>query len=95
MLVTAIVKDNNLIIPNIDVSQLPNQPNEFGMVQLDLSYLNNPIKIDKPLLNNIDKKRKKLTVDEMLQKMTFQTDKHATVEEMNESIAKAYENWEV
>lgn len=93
MLVTAIVKDNNLIIPNIDVSQLPNQPNEFGMVQLDLSYLNNPIKIDKPLLNHTEK-RKKLTVDEMLQKMTFQTDKHATIEEMNESIAKAYEHWE-
>lgn len=34
-----------------------------------------------------------MTVDEALKAMTFKTDKVATIEEMNESIAKAFENW--
>lgn len=36
----------------------------------------------------------KLTVDEAFNAITIKTDKHATVEQMNESIAHAFENWQ-
>ena len=35
-----------------------------------------------------------MTVDEALKAMTFKTDKVATIEDMNDSIANAFKNWD-
>ena len=45
-------------------------------------------------MSSIKAENQKLTVDEAFNAITIKTDKHATVEEMNESIAKAFENWQ-
>ena len=45
-------------------------------------------------MSSIKAENQKLTVDEAFDAITIKTDKHATVEEMNESIAKAFENWQ-
>lgn len=50
MLVTAIVKGNNLIIPNIAVDLLPQQPDEFGMVTFDLPLVDTKALKSKSLL---------------------------------------------
>lgn len=39
MLATAIVKYNNLIIPNIDLSNIHNQIDDFGRVKIELNFL--------------------------------------------------------
>lgn len=35
-----------------------------------------------------------MSIDEILKTMTIKTDKVATIEEMNESIVKAFKNWD-
>lgn len=35
-----------------------------------------------------------MTVDEVLKAITIKTDKVATIEDMNEGIAKAFKNWD-
>lgn len=42
----------------------------------------------------IDKVENKVTVDEALKAITIKTDKVATIEDMNESIANAFKNWD-
>ena len=56
MLVTAIVKGNNLIIPNIDIDLLPQQPDEFGMVDMELSFSQQTASFSKEHLQNSDTK---------------------------------------
>lgn len=92
MLATAIVKDNNLIIPNIDLSTFHGQIDEFGMVEIDLNFLNKSKKLTEPKLKNILKKH--LSVADVSGSLKDKTTVKATIEEMNDSIAQAYKNWE-
>lgn len=39
MLVTAVVKDNSLIISNIDLSDLEGEIDEYGMIQVEINFL--------------------------------------------------------
>lgn len=87
MQVTAIIKNNTLIIPNVDLSQLAPYADHHGMIEFDPDILT--------MLVKPKSTQEKLSLNELLQKMTIKTNKVATVEEMNESIAKAYENREV
>lgn len=87
MQVTAIIKNNTLIIPNVDLSQLAPYADHHSMIEFDPDILT--------MLVKPKSTQEKLSLNELLQKMTIKTNKVATVEEMNESIAKAYENREV
>lgn len=92
MLATAIVKDNNLIIPNIDLSAFHGQIDEFGMVEINLNFLNKAKKLTKPKPKNTLKKH--LSVADVAGSLQHKTTITATIEEMNDSIAQAYKNWE-
>ncbi|MFW2178055.1 MULTISPECIES: hypothetical protein [unclassified Moraxella] len=61
----------------------------------------NPFKSDNPSFDVTELKNaksnpkdEKLTVDELLNAITIKTDKVATIEDMNDSIAKAFKNWQ-
>lgn len=83
MQMTAQIQNNTLIVQNFDLNKLMPFADKNGFIELDFS-------ITPPF----EKEKKSLSVDELLNKITIKTDKVATIDEMNESIAKAYENWE-
>ncbi len=43
--------------------------------------------------SSIDEDEIKLSVDELIDEMDFQTDKKLTIEEMDKGVAKAFVNW--
>ncbi|STZ07272.1 Uncharacterised protein [Moraxella caprae] len=91
MQVTAIIQNNTLIIPNVDLSQLKLLADENGLIHFDLPILDRV----KPTQAEIPKPSKKLSLAELLAKKTIKTDIVATIEEMNESIAEVYASREI
>lgn len=85
MQMTAQIQNNTLIVQNFDLSKLMPFADKNGFIDFDFSILTKAL----------EKETKSLSVDELLTKMTIKTDKVATIDDMNESIAKADENWEV
>lgn len=88
MQVTAIIQNDTLIIPNLDLSQLKPLADRYGLVKLDLSMLDS-------LFNQEPAVKKTLSIREMGGGLANKTDIKATIEEMNASIAQAYKHWEV
>ncbi|STY90362.1 hypothetical protein LP109_01460 [Moraxella bovis] len=86
--VTAVIQNNTLIIPNVDLSQLKLLADENGLICFDLPILDRV----KPTQAEIPKPSKKLSLAELLAKKTIKSDIVATVEEMNESIGQVYAN---
>lgn len=87
MQVTAIIQNNSLIIPNIDLSQFQQSANEYGLITLDVSILQTSATAE-----NAEKNVR--AIHEIAGALANKTNIKATVEEMNESIARAYEHWE-
>lgn len=96
MQVTAIIQNNSLIIPNIDLSQFQQSANEYGLITLDVSILQTSATAENAEKNvrTIHETDEKLSVQQLLNAVSIKTDITATIEEMNESIARAYEHWE-
>lgn len=96
MQVTAIIQNNSLIIPNIDLSQFQQSANEYGLITLDVSILQTSATAENAEKNvrAIHETDEKLSVQQLLNAVSIKTDITATIEEMNESIARAYEHWE-
>lgn len=90
MQVTAIIQNNTLIIPNLDLSQLAKFADKNGLIEIDLPILDEI----KQHTNISTDDGTKLSVQQLLGEMTIQTNKVATIDDMNDSIAKAYEKWE-
>lgn len=89
MQVTAIIQNNTLIIPNLDLSQLAKFADKNGLIEINLPILDE-IKYQTEVSTDNETK---LSVQQ-LDAMTIQTDKVATIDDMNKSIAQAYEKWE-
>lgn len=96
MQVTAIIQNNSLIIPNIDLSQFQQSANEYGLIILDVSILQTSATAENAEKNvrTIHETDERLSVQQLLNAVSIKTDITATIEEMNESIARAYEHWE-
>lgn len=90
MQVTAIIQNNTLIIPNLDLSQLAKFADKNGLIEINLPILDE-IKYHTEVSTDNETK---LSVQQLIDAMKIQTDKVATIDDMNESIAQAYEKWE-
>lgn len=85
MRVTALIQNNTLIIPNVDVSHLQALADKNGLIEFDLPILDTVKSTVKP----------KKTIQELAGGLAHKTTVVATIEEMNESIAEVYANREV
>lgn len=91
MQVTALIQNDTLIIPNVDLSHLKPLADENGLIRFDLPILDT-VQVTP---NETPEPNKKLSLAELLAKKTIKTDIVATVEEMNESIGQVYANREI
>ena len=91
MQVTALIQNNTLIIPNVDLSQLAPYADNHGMIEFDQSLLEMLIQLKvakKPI-------KKGKSIQELAGGLANKTTVVATVEEMNESIGQVYAGREI
>lgn len=86
MQVTAIIQNNTLIIPNVDLSHLAPYADNHGMIEFDQSLIEMLMQLK--VAKNPIKKGK--SIQELAGGLANKTTVVATVEQMNESIAEAY-----
>lgn len=91
MKVTALIQNNTLIIPNVDLSQLAPYADNHGMIEFDPSLLEMLMKLK--VAKNPSKKGK--SIQELAGGLAHKTTVVATVEEMNDSIGQVYANREI
>lgn len=89
MQVTAIIQNNTLIIPNVDLTHLKPLADKNGLIEFELPIL------DKADFSYSPQEIKpKKSIQELAGGLADKTSIVATVNEMNESIAEAYADWE-
>lgn len=88
MQVTALIQNNTLIIPNVDLSQLAPYADNHGMIEFNQSILEMLVKL------KVAKKPIKAgkSIQELAGGLANKTTVVATIEEMNESIGQVYAN---
>lgn len=86
MPITAIIQNNTLIIPNVDLSHLAPYADKNGLIELDQSLLETLI------ISKVAKTpaKKGKSIQELAGSLANKTTVVATIGKMNESIAKAY-----
>lgn len=74
----------------MDLSQLAKFADKNGLIEINLPILDE-IKYQTEVSTDNETK---LSVQQLIDAMTIQTDKIATIDDMNKSIAQVYEKWE-